>query len=909
MTKLIEAPIVRDSIISLLTKLKDSNKLSAANQACVDDWLANDGEKVDAITDEDQVSFFDTLKPFESQLLPEPINEPSPPARNYDALPPEMKEAKAFLLWRLVQRPGQKKPSKVPYYVNGNMRSGEMEAPEDLNQLATFADAIAAYKSGKWDGIGVAVGKAFPCVVLDFDGCIPEPFEVVGAWTEISQSGEGLHAFYSLGTKPSWTGNNKAGIELYIEKRFIALTAKDAAGAMEPYAGQWDAVGGTKPTAPLKRATASLDPLDCILTKQRVEDARTVIAPMRDKGMHLTGAGDVWHRVALSLCQYGETGEQLFDEFSQGDAEYSKEACLAKIEEKRKAVKSGSGSAIAGANIGLLFKIAAEAGIPNPASERSHSAGAVSFDDSDDEPQSADDLAGMRDRAAADEGPNEFANELTRKELAAMIEAESDFDKLTGEIAKQVTFSSAIDESARLSLRKLIAKKAHVSVASLKEDAKLYNPVDTSRDGDHLRAAREVIKSYGSGNVLEWRSQLWRWDGKGVWRAMQERTVKQKVHDVAGGQKLTASVANSIYDLVKTEAHLPNHLFNNLHKDSISVVNGVLRWASWLPGWILYHHNRDDFRTTQIPVVYDPDATAPRFVLFLQEGFAGTADMQDRISVVEEALGYTLIPSCHLERFLMLIGAGANGKSVLLDTVVALVGREQACAVPPSEFENRFQRAHLDGKLANIVTEMAEGSEIADAQIKSLVSGEMTTAEHKHQPPFDFVPIATHWFGTNHMPHTRDFSDALFRRVIILEFPNTFPEDKQDVHLKTKLITELPGILNMALRGLGRLIEKGAFTSCPSSLERTKEWRMDADQVALFVEEACERDSLAVVESSEVYRKYKEWAMEAGIQRTLGRKNFTQRLIRLGFESSKGAQGVRQIRGLKVKVTCFPSGF
>jgi len=511
-----------------------------------------------------------------------------------------------------------------------------------------------------------------------------------------------------------------------------------------------------------------------------------------------------------------------------------------------------------------------------------------------------DDLAGMRDRAAADEGPNEFANELTRKELVAMIELENDFDKLTGDIAKQVTFASAIDESARLSLRKFIAKKMKVSVASLKEDAKLYQHINASRDEDHLYAAREVIKSYGTGNILEWRNQIWAWDGRGIWRVMQDRTVKQKVHDVAGGHELTSSVVNSICDLVKTEAHLPGHLFNNLHKDSISVVNGVLSWDRLAGAWVLNHHNRDDFRTTQIPVVYDPKATAPRFVLFLLEVFAGTTDMQDRISVVEEALGYTLIPSCYLERFLMLIGGGANGKSVLLAVVRALVGREQACAVQPSQFENRFQRAHLDGKLANIITEIAEGAVMADAQIKSLVSGEMTTAEHKHQPPFDFVPIATHWFGTNHMPHTRDFSDALFRRVVILQFPNTFPEGKKDVHLITKLIAELPGILNMALRGLARLIEKGEFTSCSSSLERTKEWRMDADQVAQFVEEACERESGAVVESKVVYWEYEAWADSAGIRLKVSRKTFTQRLNQLGFESVKGTKGVRQIRGLKI---------
>lgn len=72
----------------------------------------------------------------------------------------------------------------------------------------------------------------------------------------------------------------------------------------------------------------------------------------------------------------------------------------------------------------------------------------------------------------------------------------------------------------------------------------------------------------------------------------------------------------------------------------------------------------------------------------------------------------------------------------------------------PSQFDNRFQRAHLQGKLANIITEIADGSTISDAQLKGIVSGEKVTAEHKHMAPFDFNPFYTCWFGTNHMPYS-----------------------------------------------------------------------------------------------------------------------------------------------------------
>jgi P4 family phage/plasmid primase-like protien len=282
----------------------------------------------------------------------------------------------------------------------------------------------------------------------------------------------------------------------------------------------------------------------------------------------------------------------------------------------------------------------------------------------------------------------------------------------------------------------------------------------------------------------------------------------------------------------------------------------------------------------------------------LREVFAGTKDAEERIAVVCEALGYSMTTSTRLEKFFMLIGKGANGKSVLLAVLTALLGRDQTSAIQPSQFENQFQRAHLHGKLANIVTEIAEGAEIADAQLKSLVSGEMTTAEHKFKSPFEFVPVAKHWFGTNHMPHTRDFSDALFRRATILEFPNKFDGDKCDVHLGEKLTAELPGILNLALAGLGRLTERRAFTSCASSVDMAKKWRVEADQVAQFVDECCAPVAGAAIESAALYHKYDEWADGEGIHRKLNRKNFTTRLENQGFHAGKGTGGKRMIYGI-----------
>jgi P4 family phage/plasmid primase-like protien len=267
-----------------------------------------------------------------------------------------------------------------------------------------------------------------------------------------------------------------------------------------------------------------------------------------------------------------------------------------------------------------------------------------------------------------------------------------------------------------------------------------------------------------------------------------------------------------------------------------------------------------------------------------------------------ELIGYTLVSHARFEIFVLLIGAGANGKSVLLDVIRLMVGMLNVSAVQPSQFGNKFQRAHLHGKLANLVTEIPEGAEIADAELKAIVSGELTTAEHKNKPPFDFRPFCTCWFGTNHMPHTRDFSDALFRRAKVIMFNRTFKYGVDaDPHLKDKLAGELPGIITLSLHAFGDVLKRKMFTEPESCAKAKQEWRIEADQVAQFVGEVCIVESDAKITSDELYKHYKTWADEAGVTRKLNRKNFTTRTMRLGGKPCKGTGGKRMIAGIRVK--------
>ena len=432
-------------------------------------------------------------------------------------------------------------------------------------------------------------------------------------------------------------------------------------------------------------------------------------------------------------------------------------------------------------------------------------------------------------------------------------------------------------------------------------------PNGIPQPASHPELAAIVIRRVPG--LLYTQSSFWQWNQpyRGKWTAVDDRTIRKVVQGVCDERQdgiYTKGDVDSITDMVKTELFSEGQEFDaarhiiNLASGELSMVNGI---------WVHGPHVAEHFCTTQLPLEYDPNVQAPRFEQFLGEIFDGDADHAQKRQLLLEAIGYTLLPTCRFEAFFLLIGSGANGKSVLLSVIESLLGRDHVCAVQPSQFDNRFQRAHLRGKLANIVTEIAEGAQIADAELKAMVSGELTTAEFKLKPAFDFHPFATMWFGTNHMPHTRDFSDALFRRARILTFNNKFDGEACDPRLADKLKAELPGILNLALDAVKGVFSRGAFTECPSDREARLGWRLEADQVAQFVEDEIVIDPAGQVPSADVYRRYRRWAEDGGIHRMMAHRGFTDRLTRLGFKTTRTGSK-RMIAGLRFKPVELPEG-
>lgn len=139
---------------------------------------------------------------------------------SYIKVPNEMKELKRWVLWKKMERDG--KSTKIPL----NAVSGKGAKSNDESTWATFEEACKGLGKYNADGLGFMLGFGYFGVDIDHalsdKELISEFVNALNSYTEISQSGEGIHIICK-GVLPQ--GQRKKGnIEMYDNARFFALT-------------------------------------------------------------------------------------------------------------------------------------------------------------------------------------------------------------------------------------------------------------------------------------------------------------------------------------------------------------------------------------------------------------------------------------------------------------------------------------------------------------------------------------------------------------------------------------------------------------------------------------------------------------------------------------------------------------
>jgi len=369
----------------------------------------------------------------------------------------------------------------------------------------------------------------------------------------------------------------------------------------------------------------------------------------------------------------------------------------------------------------------------------------------------------------------------------------------------------------------------------------------------------------------------------GAWDRQDELAdVEHRLACFFGADATARNLSNAI-KLLKAFLSVRGNALNP-EKHLICLKNGTLNTRSYE----LLEHSPQHMLTNRTNVEWNPNALAPRWLQFLDECFASDMDKAQKIDFVQEWMGYCLVPDTSQHKFVWMVGAGGNGKSVLIQTLVHLLSEDNVSHVHIEQLSEKFVRASLDGKLLNVSSEMSAQATLADRQFKTIVSGEPIQAEFKNKDSFSFRPTVRMLASTNHLPRLLDLSDGFTRRAVILTFNRQFAEHEQDKGLEGKLIAELSGILAWAVEGLRRLRDRGKFVIPDSSVVALERYGLESDPVALFADECLEKVTSRGMPPSEVYQEYGNWCVNNGYSRTkMVSVNFGKRLAALGFEKRR----------------------
>ncbi len=271
----------------------------------------------------------------------------------------------------------------------------------------------------------------------------------------------------------------------------------------------------------------------------------------------------------------------------------------------------------------------------------------------------------------------------------------------------------------------------------------------------------------------------------------------------------------------------------------------------------LTEHTSEYYSTVQLSVTYDKTADCPLFKKFLEESMDG--DME-QVKLIQEILGYFLVPINSAQKCFVIVGAAGAGKSVLLRVLSELLlGKENVSNVSWQALNERFKTAELFGKLANVFADLPTKNIDDNGIFKALVGEDYLTVEKKNKNPFSFQSTARLLFSCNSIPKNYgDRSEGFYRRLIIIRFKHTVPKEKRDPGLVDKFRSEADGIFMFALKGLRRLMANNyKFSETEVNELELQQYREESDSVLSFVKECCDVDETYAIGSTELFNQYK----------------------------------------------------
>ncbi len=478
-------------------------------------------------------------------------------------------------------------------------------------------------------------------------------------------------------------------------------------------------------------------------------------------------------------------------------------------------------------------------------------------------------------------------------------------------IAENINTNYASTQNASVLLGNMLGMLQKVDLVStlvltLGDELIKYKSKDGKIDIKHVPkglyavAIMEELKIAGEKNgwaMAQQDSMIYIYNGK-YWIKIEDDDIKNflslaatKLGYYSPADAQTHNFTELLYKQFTRSSYLPEPTTRD-NTVLINLQNGT--YEITMLGARLREHQKEDFLTYCLPFSYDSIAEAPLFMKYLERVLP---DKSSQL-VLQEFIGYVFIKHLKLEKALILYGSGQNGKSVLFEIIMALLGEINVSTKSLGDLVDRDSgndnRAKLKGKLVNYGSEISSRGMDVD-MFKRLVSGEPVAAREKYKTSFDLKNNCKFIFNANKLPAEIEHTEAYFRRFIIIPFAVMIPDSEKDPELHTKIInSELPAILNWAIEGLHRLLNNKKFSECDAAKSALETYKKESNSVAMMIDEEGLVDGYSLeheyrMSNKNLYSIYKDYCSESGM-RPLNKVNFSKELKSLGFKSYRNGK-------------------
>lgn len=420
--------------------------------------------------------------------------------------------------------------------------------------------------------------------------------------------------------------------------------------------------------------------------------------------------------------------------------------------------------------------------------------------------------------------------------------------------------------------KKDINLQKQYEIKKTKEDLELYSIrmeiISLLAQKERRQATEKIVEFIESKEYIyttreDIKSEMWIYE-RGVYKPNGKSYISEVCRKILK-ENFTLQIVNEVISKIETDTYIDSEkFFKNDYVNEIPLQNGILNVKTKK----LSEFNPKKIFFNKLPITYNPSAQCPN----IKKHFKDVLKDENDIKVMFEIFGFFLYKDYFIEKAIMFVGDGRNGKGKTIDLMKRFLGAENCSSVPLGVLnENSFRVWDLFGKMANLAGDLSSNALRDTGMLKQTTGRDLIGADRKNKTTVNFVNYAKHVFACNELPRVYDFSRGFWERWVLFEFPYTFvkketydklsaEEKKQnkvmDIFIIEKITTEeeLSGLLNESLEGLHRLLKQKDFSYSIGVEEVKKLWVRKSDSFTSFAMD-CLKEKYDGIVTKRVLRK------------------------------------------------------